>query len=353
MRKRILSAITVMTAMLALTACSGSSTGETAAAVETQAGAAETQATVAEAAEVAEETESTETASETVTITSLDGNGEEIQLEVPYNPERIAILDMASLDILDSLGVGEKVVGMASTSLEYLQTYAENEDLAALGTIKEADLEAVMACEPDVIFIGGRLASAYDSLSQIAPVVYLATDTESGGVESVRSNAETIASMFGKEAEVGELMSGFDERIQALADFASGKTAIVGMCTSGSFNILGNDGRCSIIGREIGFDNVGVDADTATSTHGNEASFEFVVEKNPEYMFVMDRDAAISTEGAKLAQEIVENELVKGMDVYKNGNIVYLAHPAVWYTAEGGIQALDIMLQDLESELLD
>ena len=40
-------------------------------------------------------------------------------------------------------------------------------------------------------------------------------------------------------------------------------------------------------------------------------------------------------------------------DVYKNGNIVYLAHPAVWYTAEGGIQALDIMLQDLESELLD
>ena len=35
-----------------------------------------------------------------------------------------------------------------------------------------------------------------------------------------------------------------------------------------------------------------------------------------------------------------------------NGNIVYLAHPAVWYTAEGGISALDIMLQDLESELL-
>ena len=36
----------------------------------------------------------------------------------------------------------------------------------------------------------------------------------------------------------------------------------------------------------------------------------------------------------------------------KNGNIVYLAHPAVWYTAEGGITALDIMLQDLEAELL-
>lgn len=75
------------------------------------------------------------------------------------------------------------------------------------------------------------------------------------------------------------------------------------------------------------------------------------MEKNPEYLFVMDRDAAIGTDGAQLAKEIVENELVMDLDIYKNGNIVYLAHPAVWYTAEGGIQALDIMLQDLESEL--
>lgn len=75
------------------------------------------------------------------------------------------------------------------------------------------------------------------------------------------------------------------------------------------------------------------------------------MEKNPEYLFVMDRDAAIGTDGAQMAKEIVENELVMDLDVYKNGNIVYLAHPAVWYTAEGGIQALDIMLQDLESEL--
>ena len=89
------------------------------------------------------------------------------------------------------------------------------------------------------------------------------------------------------------LMADFDERIQTLSDFADGKTAIIGMCTSGSFNVLGNDGRCSIIGVEIGFENVGVDADVDTSTHGNEASFEYIVDKNPDYIFVMDRDAAI------------------------------------------------------------
>lgn len=97
---------------------------------------------------------------ETITIESLNGNGEKTELEVPYDPQRIAILDMASLDILDSLDL----------------------------------------------------------------------------VESVRSNASVIASMFGKEAEIEELMSSFEERIQKLADFADKKTAIVGMCTSGSFN---------------------------------------------------------------------------------------------------------------------
>ena len=68
---------------------------------------------------------------------------------------------------------------------------------------------------------------------------------------------------------------------------------------------------------------------------------------------MLDRDAAIQTEGAQLAQEVMENDLVKGTQAYQNGNIVYLAHPAVWYTAEGGITALDLMLQDLESELLE
>ena len=294
-----------------------------------------------------EETQNNETP-ESVTITSLNANKEAAELEVPYDPQRIAILDMASLDILDALGVGDRVVGTASTSLEYLQDYI-NDDIANLGTIKEADLEAVMACEPDVIFIGGRLASSYDALSEIAPVVYLATDTELGVVESVRQNATTIASMFGLEDKVDELMANFDARITALSEFAAGKTAIVGMCTSGSFNVLGNDGRCSMIGREIGFENIGVDANIDTSTHGNEASFEFIVEKAPDYIFVLDRDAAIGTDGAKLAQEIMENELVMGTDAYKNGNIVYLAHPAVWYTAEGGISALDIMLQDLRA----
>lgn len=326
MMKKIVSLALAAAAVLSLTACGADKTASTSDA-------------------------SANTAAETMTITSLNGSKEEISLEVPSDPQRIAILDMASLDILDALGVGDRVVGTADTSLEYLQSYIGG-DVANLGTIKEADLEAVMASEPDVIFIGGRLASSYDALSEIAPVIYLSVDTEVGVVESVRKNATTIASLFGMESKVDELMADFDGRIEALSAFAKDKTAIIGMTTSGSYNVLGNDGRCSIIGREIGFENIGIDANLDTSTHGNEASFEFIVDKNPDYIFVMDRDAAVGTDGAKLAQEIMENQLVMGTDAYKNGHIVYLSHPAVWYTAEGGITALDLMLSDLESTLL-
>ena len=333
--KKIASLALALALSLGLAACSSGSGGSTA----------------PESTTPVEDTQFTGTVPTSVTITSLNGAKESVELEVLYDPQRIATLDMACLDILDALGVGDRVVGTASTSLEYLQDDI-SDDIANLGTIKEDDLEAVMACEPDVIFIGGRLAGSYDALSQIAPVVYLSTDTELGVVESVRKNAATIATMFGLESEVEELMAGFDSRIQALAEAAEGHTAIVGLVTSGSFNVLGNDGRCSMIGREIGYENIGVDADIDTSTHGNEASFEFIVEKDPDYIFVLDRDAAIQTEGAQLAQDVLENELVMGTRAYQDGHIVYLAHPAVWYTAEGGITALDLMLQDLESALL-
>ena len=354
MKKKImtLALSAVMAVSLAACGAGGNSDSSSSGSTSASGSSAVSDVSSASAASDASTASSGEEKPETITVKSLNANREEVDLEVPYDPERIAILDMACLDIIDSLGVGDRVVGSASTSLDYLQDYVTDQNIENLGTIKEADMEAVMACEPDVIFIGGRLSSSYDTLSEIAPVVYLSTDTEIGVVESVRKNASTIAAMFGLEDQVDELMVDFDERIETLEAFAEGKTAIVGMCTSGSFNVLGNDGRCSMIGREIGFENVGVDANADTSTHGNEASFEYVVEKNPDYIFVMDRDAAIGTDGAQLAQDIMENELVQGTDAYKNGQLVYLEHPAVWYTAEGGVQALDLMLQDLENTLL-
>lgn len=44
---------------------------------------------------------------------------------------------MACLDILDRLGVGDRVVGSASTSLDYLQAYVTDENVSSLGTSRK------------------------------------------------------------------------------------------------------------------------------------------------------------------------------------------------------------------------
>lgn len=290
---------------------------------------------------------------ETVTVKTRNGAGEIVEMAFPYHPQRLAVMDLGALDILDNIGHTENIVGIATgSSIDYLQDYVNDTSYFNLGSVRTADLEAVMESEPDVIFVGGRLSEQYDELIQIAPVYMMYTDLSVGVVESTSENAKNIAAMFGAEDRVDALMEEYDARIDTLRTFAEGKTAVVGMVNAGGFGVLGNDGRCSIIGRELGFQNVGVDADINTSAHGNEASFEFLLSKNPDYIFAMDRDAAIGTEGAQLAAEVMDNEIVAMTDAAQNGNIVILAHPNVWYTAEGGITALGIMLSDVESAVL-
>ena len=197
----------------------------------------------------------------TVTVATLNGNREKMEIEVPYNPKRLAVMDLAVLDMLDNFGLGDRVVGVSKgSSIDYLQKYVTNDSIINLGTIKEASLEAVMECEPDIIFIGGRLSAQYDKLSKIAPVIFLATDVEIGLVQSTKENAMTVASIFGVKDTLSGLLAEYDARIKALAKVAKNKTAVVGIVNAGGFGVLGNDGRCSIIGVEVGFENVGLSA---------------------------------------------------------------------------------------------
>lgn len=281
---------------------------------------------------------------ETVTVTHAMGT-----TEVGYNPQKVAALDLAALDILDAMGLGDKVVGVPKkSSVSYLTSYVEDESIVNLGSVKEVDMEALNSLEPDLIIIGGRLSSEYDNLSKIAPTVCIKVDNESGYLVSAKENAVQLASVFGMEEKAEELFSGFDARVAALNEVAAGKTAIIGMVTSGSLSTMGNGSRCSIISNEAGFENVAADVN---STHGDSASFELLLDKNPEFMFILDRDTAINSEGAKVAMEVMDNEIVQKTDAYQNDRIVYLT-PDVWYLSEGGITATDTMLRDLEAGVL-
>ena len=297
--------------------------------------------------------------SETIVIQGLNGNREQTQVEVPYDPERIAVLDMPALDIIDALGLGERVVGSAKVTIEYLTQYnPEDSDgtIANLGTVKTADLEQVAISEPDVIFIGGRLSGTYDALSEIAPVVYLGVDYEKGVAASTEENARIIASIFGKESEIDAMMDGFQSRIDALKPVIENQKILLSMYNNNALSILDTESQLSILAKELGGRNLGETIGEAEkATHGEDASWETIVSLDPDYLFVLDRSTATgeAREGVHGAREVVENELIKELDVYKNGNIVYFIENAnVWYTSIGGIQALDTMLTDLEEALL-
>lgn len=269
--------------------------------------------------------------------------------KVPYAPQRIAVLDLAALDILDSLGLGDKVVGIPKkSSVSYLTSYIENSEIVNLGSVKEVDMEALNSLEPDLILIGGRLASEYENLSKIAPTVGVQIDHEGGYLGSARSNVENIASLYGKADEAERIFADFETRIEVLRAAAEGKTSITGLVTSGSLSTLGDGSRCSLITNEVGFENA---ADDVNATHGDTASFELLLDKNPDYIFILDRDTAINSEGAKVAKEVMDNEIVHKTNAYQNDRIVYLT-PDVWYLSEGGIQATDTMLEDLEAGIL-
>ena len=290
---------------------------------------------------------------ETITIRSLNANKELTDREVPYDPQRIAVLDMAALDILDALELGERIVGSAQVSIEYLTAYNPGDTIENLGTIKTADLEKVAACEPDIIFIGGRLASVYADLEAIAPVVYLGVDYEQGVVESTRENARTIASIFGREAAVDTLFEGFQPRIDALKVTMEGKNVLLGMYNASALSLMDTESQLNIIARELGANNLGESIGEADkAAHGEEASWETIITLNPEYLFILDRSTATGASDVGV-REVIENELIQGLDVYREGKIIYFVDNAnVWYTATGGVQALDTMLGDLEHALI-
>ena len=128
------------------------------------------------------------------------------------------------------------------------------------------------------------------------------------------------------------------------------------MYNSNALSLMGTASQLNIISNELGANNLSDTAgESEKATHGEEASWETVITLNPEYMFILDRSTATGTadEGVMGVREVIENDLIKELDVYKNGKIIYFVENAdVWYTATGGVQALSTMLTDLENALI-
>lgn len=284
-----------------------------------------------------------------------EGNGEGETIVVTHqlgettvnkNPKRIVVFDYGILDSLDKLGV-EGIVGVVQDGLpEYLSKFA-SEEYSSIGTLKEPDMEKIFELSPDLIIISGRQADYYEELSKIAPTIHLGVKNENY-FESFTENMNTLGLIFGEEKTVEEELAGINEAIKALNTKVTEKgiNGLIALANDGAFSVYGKESRFGIIHNNFGV--IPVDENIEVSTHGQKASFEYVVEKNPQYLFVVDRTAI--TGGTTSAKELFENELMKKTDAYKNGNIVYL-DANIWYTSTGGFTSTMKMIEEVDSAI--
>lgn len=219
------------------------------------------------------DTKKSSTQTET-TLTITDSNGD--QIEVPNNPEKVVVFDNGSLDTMDALGVGDKVVGAATSSLpEYLSSYKKVE---SAGGIKEPDLEKINQLQPDLIIISGRQRDFQKDLSQIAPTIFLSLDAKNPW-ESFQQNVTALGEIFGKQEEaktqLEELSSAIDQTKKKAE--ATDKKALVTLVNEGQLSAYGSGSRFGFIHDLFGFEQA--DDQIEASTHGQSVSYEYVLEK--------------------------------------------------------------------------
>ncbi|WP_175471398.1 siderophore ABC transporter substrate-binding protein [Fontibacillus panacisegetis] len=267
------------------------------------------------------------------------------EAKLKKNPGNVVVFDYGVLETLDKLGV--EVAAVPQDSLPgHLSKYKDSKYTNA-GTLFEPDFEKLNALNPGVIFISGRSSEAYEELNKIAPTIFMGVDT-ANYMSSFTENVTTLGKIFGKEAEAEKELAAINDSIKAVNEqaTASGKKGLVILTTGGKVSAYGPGSRFGLLHDVFGV--APVDENIEASTHGQSVSFEYVAEKNPDYLFVVDRDAVV-TEGEKAepASKLVENDLVKKTNAYKDGKIIYL-DPNYWYLAGGGLLSMPEMLKEVQ-----
>lgn len=266
---------------------------------------------------------------EEISVSHLHG-----ETTIATRPETVVVFDLASLDTLDALGI--QVDGVPGGVLPpYLVAY-ENGGNATVGTVFEPDYEAVAALAPDLIIIGGRSSPKYDELSQLAPTIDLTVDA-TDFLASMRENVETLGRIFEKEEEAAEQLAKLDESVLALREKAANAgTGLLLLTTGGRMSTHGPNGRFAVLFRDFGITPAVEEIDAGM--HGQAISHEFILDANPDWLFVIDRDAAIGREG-KPARELLDNALVQKTTAWQEDHVVYL-DAAHWYLVGGGLTAM-------------
>lgn len=266
--------------------------------------------------------------------------------EVSKNPKTIVVFDYGILDSLDKLDINVTGVAQSTNIPGYLDKFA-NDEYTNIGSLKEPDFEEISKLDPDVIFISSRQSDVYDELSKLGPTIYLGVDNERY-MDSFKENMEVLGEIFEKEDRIKEELDSIDKSIDDLKEMAKDRNekALIILANDDKISAYGPNSRFGIIHDVFGI--TAVDEGIEESTHGSNVSFEYVMEQNPDLLYVVDRSAAIGEEPA--AKKIVENKLVENTTAFKEDQITYL-NPQVWYLSGGGLVSVSEMIKEITASL--
>ncbi|NYF98430.1 siderophore ABC transporter substrate-binding protein [Janibacter cremeus] len=276
-------------------------------------------------------------ASEGPTTEVEDNNGTQT---VPADPASVVATDNRTFETLADWDV--ELSAAAVSLMPETNDYTSDDSIVDLGIHREPDLEAVVAVEPDLIINGQRYADHHDKLAELVPdATILELDPREGQPfdEELKRQTSVLGEVFDEQDSAQQINDDFDAAIErATGAYDSGET-VMGLNTSGGefgYVAPGN-------GRVIGpmFDVLGLEPaleveDGSDDHQGDDISVEAIAKADPDWILVMDRDAAISSDDEDYtpAKDLIENsEALQDVTAVKEGNVLYM--PADTYLNEG------------------
>ncbi len=309
LKKRLMT-LGAAAALLALTACGGSATGNTTAVPESGSAGS---------------------------VTVEDNNGKHT-IKTPLTS--VVATDNRTFETLADWGV--PLTAGAVALMPDTISYKKDATVIDLGSHREPNLEAIVAVDPTVIVNGQRFAQYHDDFAKLAPnATVLELDPRDGEPfdSELKRQITVLGDVFGKQSEAKKLNADFDAAVERVKNAYNKDQSVMGVITSGgniNYSAPGN-------GRTLGplFDILDLTPalevkDASTDHQGDDISVEAIAKSQPDWILVMDRDAAVSANDASYqpANALLEtSDALKNVPATKDGNIVYM--PADSYTNEG------------------
>lgn len=267
--------------------------------------------------------------------------------DVPENPKKVVVFNIATLDIMDALNIPVSAVPQSDVHYpDFLSKYSDK-SYTNVGTLFEPNYEVLSSMAPDVIIAGGRANDVYNKLNDIAPTISFDIDPNNF-LASLTQRTEQLGTLFNKQDQAKKLLADFNQKIEQLKPKTNtAGSALVIMVNGGKMSAYGPKSRFGFI-----FDILGFKPATTfqeAGRHGNAVTSEFILSVNPQWLFVLDRDNAIGNKEAQSAQQVLNNDLIQKTDAWQNNHIVYLDSTSMYIA--GGIQTYSHLMDQISEAL--